>query len=60
MILAMQSEGLAVRLKHIGCSTVVIGLSGGLDSTLALLVAVRAFDRLKLPYAMRQTTAARL
>ncbi len=51
MILAMQSEGLAVRLKHIGCSTVVIGLSGGLDSTLALLVAVRAFDRLKLPYS---------
>lgn len=51
MILAMQSEGLAVRLKHVGCSTVVIGLSGGLDSTLALLVAVRAFDRLKLPHS---------
>jgi NAD+ synthase (glutamine-hydrolysing) len=36
------------RLKHIGCKTAVIGLSGGLDSTLALIVAVHAFDMLNL------------
>ena len=47
-ILTMQASGLAVRLKHIGCDTAVIGLSGGLDSTLALIVAVKAFDILKL------------
>lgn len=47
-IIAMQSVGLATRLKHIGCKDVVIGLSGGLDSTLALIVAVHAFDRLGL------------
>ncbi len=48
-ILMMQAQGLAVRLKHIGCATAVIGLSGGLDSTLALLVTVRAFSLLGLP-----------
>ncbi len=47
-ILTMQSVGLATRLEHIGCRDVVLNLSGGLDSTLALLVAVRAFDRLGL------------
>ncbi|SEK64976.1 NAD+ synthase (glutamine-hydrolysing) [Pseudobutyrivibrio ruminis] len=47
-ILTMQSIGLATRIKHIGCKNVVIGLSGGLDSTLALIVAVHAFDRLGL------------
>lgn len=47
-ILTMQSSGLAGRLKHIGCRTAVIGLSGGLDSTLALIVAVHAFDLLGL------------
>ncbi len=47
-ILMMQAQGLAVRLKHIGCTTAVIGLSGGLDSTLALLVTVRAFSLLGL------------
>ncbi len=47
-LLTMQAQGLAVRLDHIGCKTVLIALSGGLDSTLALLVAVRAFDRLGL------------
>ncbi|SFO22209.1 NAD+ synthase (glutamine-hydrolysing) [Pseudobutyrivibrio sp. JW11] len=47
-ILTMQSVGLATRIKHIGCKDVVIGLSGGLDSTLALIVAVHAFDRLGL------------
>ena len=32
------------RLEHTGCKSAVIGISGGLDSTLALLVTVRAFD----------------
>ena len=47
-IFAMQAAGLAQRLAHTHCSKAVIGISGGLDSTLALLVAVRAFDRLGL------------
>ncbi len=47
-VLTMQSVGLAARLSHIGCKNAVVGLSGGLDSTLAILVAVRAFDRLGL------------
>ncbi len=47
-ILSIQSMGLAQRLSHTHCSKVVIGISGGLDSTLALLVCVRAFDRLGL------------
>ena len=42
----IQVEGLLSRLAHIGCRTAVIGISGGLDSTLALLVTVQAFDRL--------------
>ena len=42
----IQAEGLARRLSHIGCKSAVIGISGGLDSTLALLVTVQAFDRL--------------
>lgn len=45
-ILNIQAAGLAKRLKHTGCKNAVIGLSGGLDSTLALLVTVRAFDKL--------------
>ena len=48
LILTMQAQGLATRLSHIGCKSAVIGLSGGLDSTLALLVTVRAFDSLRL------------
>jgi len=48
-ILQMQAAGLAGRLSHIGCKTAVIGLSGGLDSTLALLVTARAFDLLGYP-----------
>ena len=51
LILTMQSVGLATRLEHIGGKTAVVGLSGGLDSTLALLVTARAFDRLGLPRA---------
>ena len=47
-IFAIQAEGLAKRLTHTCTSTVVLGISGGLDSTLALLVAVKAFDILKL------------
>lgn len=48
-ILNIQSLGLKKRLEHIGCGSAVIGISGGLDSTLALLVTVRAFDMLGLP-----------
>ncbi len=47
-ILSMQSAGLAQRIRHTRSKTVVIGISGGLDSTLALLVCVHAFDRLGL------------
>ncbi len=46
-ILCIQSEGLARRIEHTRAQTVVVGISGGLDSTLALLVAVHAFDRLE-------------
>lgn len=47
-ILAIQSYGLKKRFLHTGCQKAVIGVSGGLDSTLALLVTVRTFDLLKL------------
>jgi len=47
-IFRIQTGGLARRLRHTGCRSVVIGISGGLDSTLALLVAVRTFDYLGL------------
>lgn len=45
-ILSIQVSGLAKRLVHTGCKTVVLGVSGGLDSTLALLVCVKTFDKL--------------
>lgn len=45
-ILEIQVTGLASRLSHIGSRSAVIGISGGLDSTLALLVTVLAFDKL--------------
>ena len=45
-ILCIQSEGLARRIEHTGAETVVLGVSGGLDSTLALLVCANAFDRI--------------
>lgn len=48
-ILNIQSAGLYQRLNKIGATKAVIGISGGLDSTLALLVAVEAFKKLKLP-----------
>ena len=44
-VIEMQAEGLAKRLRHIHSQSAVIGLSGGLDSTLALLVTARAFDK---------------
>jgi NAD+ synthase (glutamine-hydrolysing) len=47
-IFAIQSTGLARRLRHTGARHVVIGVSGGLDSTLALLVLLEAFGRLGL------------
>ncbi len=45
----IQVQGLMRRMKATGSKTLVIGVSGGLDSTQALLVACRAFDRLELP-----------
>lgn len=45
-ILSIQSYGLKKRYEHTGCRKAVVGISGGLDSTLALLVTVRAFDLL--------------
>ena len=45
-LFAIQAAGLAKRLRHVGSKTAVIGVSGGLDSCLALLVAVRAMDQL--------------
>ena len=47
-IFDIQTEGLAKRIQHTGAETVVVGISGGLDSTLALLVCVSAFDRLNM------------
>lgn len=47
-ILSIQSYGLKKRYEHTGCRTAVLGISGGLDSTLALLVTVRTFDMLGL------------
>jgi len=46
-IFAIQTTALMKRLLHTGSQKVVLGISGGLDSTLALLVTVRAFDRLE-------------
>ncbi len=45
-ILNIQTAGLAKRLFHTKCEHVVVGISGGLDSTLALLVCIRTFDKL--------------
>ena len=49
-IIMLQAMGLRKRLAHTGCHTAVIGLSGGLDSTLALLVTVKAYDLLNLDH----------
>lgn len=48
-IFSIQSTALARRIRHTGLKRVVVGLSGGLDSSLALLVCLRAFGRLGLP-----------
>ena len=48
-ILRIQATGLAARMEHIGCKKAVIGVSGGLDSTLALIVSAMAFDKLGIP-----------
>ena len=45
----MQAKALERRLIQIGCKDIVIGVSGGLDSTIALLACVKAFDNMKLP-----------
>lgn len=47
-IFSIQVAGLAQRLVHTGAKSAVIGISGGLDSTLALLVCVKTFDKLGL------------
>ncbi len=48
-IFSIQVGGLATRLFHTGIKQVVVGISGGLDSTLALLVCVKTFDKLNIP-----------
>ncbi len=48
-VFQVQTAGLARRIEHVGVKRVVLGLSGGLDSTLALLVCARTFDLLGLP-----------
>ncbi|MDR2680188.1 MAG: NAD(+) synthase [Tannerella sp.] len=48
-IFNIQTFGLVKRLKHINAKSAVIGISGGLDSTLALMVTVRTFDLLNIP-----------
>ncbi len=47
-LLEIQSHGLAKRLKHTNCTKAILGISGGLDSTLALLAVARTFDKLNL------------
>jgi len=48
-VVELQAQGLAKRLRHTHASSAVLGLSGGLDSTLALLVTARAFDLCAIP-----------
>ncbi len=48
-ILTVQALGLKKRLQHANCTSAVVGISGGLDSTLALLVTAKAFDMLGVP-----------
>ncbi len=47
--ISIQTAGLAKRLVHTHCKTVTIGISGGLDSTLALLICANTFDKLDIP-----------
>ncbi|WP_330678069.1 NAD(+) synthase [Johnsonella ignava] len=46
-ILNIQVYGLVKRVKHIGIKKIVLGISGGLDSTLAIIVCIKAFEALK-------------
>ena len=48
-ILTIQAMGLKKRLSHANCKSAVVGISGGLDSTLALIVTAKAFDMLGIP-----------
>lgn len=48
-IFLIQTAGLAKRMEHTGIEKLVLGISGGLDSTLALLVAVKTMDMMNLP-----------
>lgn len=50
-IFMIQAMGLKKRLEHTGCQTAVVGISGGLDSTLALLVTVKAYDLLGMDHS---------
>ncbi len=50
-ILQLSAQGLAKRLKHTNAKTAVVGLSGGLDSTLAILITAIAFDLLGWPHS---------
>lgn len=47
-IFSIQAGGLAKRIRHTGCDSLVVGISGGLDSTLALLVSKKSFEMLDL------------
>ena len=51
-IFSIQVAGLAKRLLHTGAKSLLVGISGGLDSTLALLVCVKTVDKLGLPRSM--------
>ncbi len=51
LILQMQAQGLKKRLEHTGSKTLVVGISGGLDSSLAILVCVMALDLLSRPHS---------
>ncbi len=48
-IITIQAYGLKKRYEHIGCEKAVIGISGGLDSTMALLITAKTFDLLNIP-----------
>lgn len=54
-VLSVQAAGLARRVSHVKPQSVILGLSGGLDSALALLVAVRAYQMLSLPLSQIHT-----
>ena len=48
-LFSLQVHSLAARMAHIGVKKLVLGVSGGIDSTLALLVSAKALDTLELP-----------